>query len=79
MRLKQPDQENVVTQFTPNELTFNATPTQKNDLSEMPGFLSEGLTVLICGEASMIRASIRKMFDLCMFAHFVWRNGPETV
>ena len=42
MLLKQPDQGNVVTQFTPNELTFNATPKQKNDLSEMPGFLSEG-------------------------------------
>ena len=64
MLLKQPDQGNVVTQFTPHELTFNATPTQKNDLSEMPGFLSEGLTVLICGEASMLSASIRKMFDL---------------
>ena len=54
----------VVTQFLPNELKFNAMPTQKDDLSEMPGFLSCGLTVLICGEVSMLSASIRKMFDL---------------
>ena len=78
MLLKQPDKKNVVTQFTPNELTFNATPTQKNDLSEMSGFLLVGLTVLICDEASMLSALIRKMFDLCVFADFIWRNGPET-
>ena len=52
---------------------------KKDDLSEMPGFLSGGLTVLICGEASMLSASIRKMFLLCMFADFTWRNSPETV
>ena len=52
---------------------------KKDDLSEMPGFLSEGLTVLICGEASMLSASIRKMFLLYMFADFTWRNSPETV
>ena len=34
----------------------------------MRGFLSGGLTVLICGEASMLSASIWKMFHLCMFA-----------
>ena len=79
MLLKQPGQGNVVTQFLPNELKFNATPTQKNDLSEMPGFLSGGLTVLICSVASMLSASIRKMFHLCMCADFIWRNGPETV
>ena len=79
MLLKQPGQGNVVTQFLPNELKFNATPTQKNDLSEMPGFLSGGLTVLICGEASMLSASIRKMFYLCMFTDFIWRSGPEIV
>ena len=64
MLLKQPGQGNVVTQFLPNKLTFNAMPTQKDDLSEMPGFLSCGLTVSICGEVSMLSASIRKMFDL---------------
>ena len=64
MLLKQPGQGNVVTQFLPNELKFTAMPTQKDDLSEMPGFLSCGLTVLICGEVSMLSASIRKMFDL---------------
>ena len=79
MLLKQPGQGNVVTQFLPNELKFNATPTQKNDLSEMPGFLSGGLTVLICSVASMLSASIRKKFHLCMCADFIWRNGPETV
>ena len=78
MRLKQPGQGNVVTQFLLNELKSNATPTKK-DLSEMPGFLSGGLTVLICGEASMLSAYIRKMFHLCTFADFTWRNGPETV
>ena len=52
---------------------------KKDDHSEMPGFFSGGLTVLICGEASMLSASIRKMFHLCMFADFTWRNGPETV
>ena len=64
MLLKQPGQGNVVTQFLPNELKFNAMPTQKDDLSEKPGFLLCGLTVLICGEVSMLSASIRKMLDL---------------
>ena len=68
MLLKQPGQGNVVTQFLPNELKFNAMPTQKDDLSEMPGFLSCGLTVLICGEVSMLSAWIRKMFDLWVFS-----------
>ena len=45
----------------------------------MPGFLSGGLTVLICGEASILSASIREMFHLYMFADFTWRNGLETV
>ena len=40
-------------------------------------FLSTGLTVLISGEASMLSASIRKMFHLCMFADFIWRNGLQ--
>ena len=52
---------------------------KKDNLSEMPGFLLGGLTVLICGEASMLSASIRKMFQLRMFANFIWRHGPETV
>ena len=69
----------VATQSLPNELKFDATPSKKDDLSEMPGFLLGGLTVLICGEASMLSASIRKMFHLCMFADFTWRNGSETL
>ena len=78
MLLKQPGQVNVVTQFLPNEsLTLHRH--KKDDLSEMPGFLSGGLTVLICGETSMLAASIRKMFLLCMCADFIWRNGPETL
>ena len=52
---------------------------KKDNLSEKPGFLSGGLTVLICGEASILSALIRKMFHLCMFADFIWRNVPETV
>ena len=52
---------------------------KKDNLSEMPGFLSGGLIILICGEASMLSASIRKMFHLFMFADFIWRHGPETV
>ena len=44
-------------------------------MSEMYGFLSGGLTTLICDEASMLAASIRKnMFQLCMLAYFIWKN-----
>ena len=47
----------------------------------MPGFLSAALTVLIRGEASMLSASIRKMFQLCMFIGdfniFIWRNAQK--
>ena len=80
MLLKQPGQWNVVTLFLLNELKFNDTP-KKDDLSEqVPGFLSGGLTVLIRGEASMLSASIRKMFQQCMF---IWRfylgECPEAV
>ena len=54
---------------------------KKDDLSEqVPGFLSGGLTVLIRGEASMLSASIREMFQLCKF---IWRfyleECPEAV
>ena len=71
--MKQPGRGNVVTQFLPNELKLNATraDAKKDDLSEMPGFLTGGLTVLICGEASMLSASIKKMFHLYMFADFI--------
>ena len=37
----------------------------------MPGFLAGGWIVLICGEMSMLNASIRKMFHLCMFADII--------
>ena len=43
------------------------------------GFLSRGLTTLICGEASILASSIRKMFQLSMFADIIWRNVPETI
>ena len=48
-------------------------------MSEMPGRLYGGLAVLIFVEASMLAASIRNMFQLCMFADFLWRNVPETI
>ena len=79
MLLKQPVLWNV-TQFLPNELKFNGTRRcKKDDLSEqVPGFLSGGLTVLIRGEASMLSAWIRKMFQLCMFiGDFIWRNAQK--
>ena len=44
----------------------------------MPGFLSGGLTILVCSEASTLSDSVRKMFLLCLFADFIWRNGLET-
>ena len=77
MLLKQPGQGNVVTQFLPNE-SLTLTRRKTEDLSEVPGFLSGGLTVFICGETSMFSASIRKMFLLSMFADFTQRNGPKT-
>ena len=45
----------------------------------MPGFLLGDLTVVICGEASMLSTSFGKMFHLCMLADFIWRNVQETV
>ena len=57
MLLKQPGKGNVVTQRY-------ASGCKKDDLSEMPGFLSGGLTILISGEASMLSTSIMKMFHL---------------
>ena len=83
MLWKQLGRGNVVTQFLPNELKFNATPTQKDDLSEMPGFLSRAfyrdvLTILVYGQASTLSDSITKMFLLCLFADFICKNGLET-
>ena len=69
---------NVLTQFPPNKLKLNVTPTQKGQ-PVRNAFLLGDLIVLICGEASMLSASIRKMFHLCMFVNFIWRHGPETV
>ena len=67
MLLKKPGQGNVVTPFLSNQLKFNAMPMQKDNLSEMPSFLSRSLTILICRKVSMLSASIRKMFHLDMF------------
>ena len=47
---------------------------KKDNLSEMPGFLLGGLTVLICGEASMLSASIRKMFNTSWFAVYLQKT-----
>ena len=52
---------------------------ERRPISEMPGFLSGGLTVLIAGEPSMLSAAIGKMFHSCMFADIIWMNVPETV
>ena len=51
----------------------------RRPMSEMPGLLSGGLAVLISVEASMLAASIRNIFQLCMFAGFIWKNVPETI
>ena len=77
--LKQPGQGYVVAKFLPKTLKCNATPTQKRRPVRNAGFLSGDLTVLICGEGSMLNALIRKMFYLCVLADFIWRNGPETI
>ena len=45
MPLKQPGQGNVVTQFLPNELKFNVTPTQKGRPVRNAWLSSGGLTV----------------------------------
>ena len=60
MLLKQPSQENVVTQFLPKKLKLKLKDRERRPMSEMYGFLSGGLTTLICDEASMLAASIRK-------------------
>ena len=77
--LKQPGQGYVVAKFLPKSLKFNAMPAQKRRPVRNAGVLSGDLTVLICGEGSMLSASVRKMFYLCMLADCIWRNGPETV
>ena len=59
---------------------INGTKTQKRrPMLEMPGFLTGGLTILICVEANMLAALIKKMFQLCMFANSIWRNVLVTV
>ena len=60
MLLKQPSQENVVTQFLPKKLKLKLKDGERRPMSEMYGFLSGGLPTLICDEASMLAASIRK-------------------
>ena len=79
MLLKQPGQGNVVTQFGQTNWNLTLRLRKNDDLSERPGFLSGGLTVLICGERSGSSTWIREMFHLCMFADFTWRNVPESV
>ena len=60
MLLKQPSQENVVTQFLPKKLKLKLKDGERRPMSEMYGFLSGGLTTLICDEVSMLAALIRK-------------------
>ena len=79
MLLKQPNQGNVVTQFLPKKLKLKLKDGERRPMSEMYGFLSGGLTTLICDEASMLAASIRKMFQLCMLAYFTWKNVLHVV
>ena len=79
MLLKQLGQGNVVTPFPLNELKFNAMPMQERRPVRNAWLLLGGLTILTCGEASMLSASIRKMFPMSMFADFIWRNVPETI
>ena len=69
MLLKQLGQGNVVTPFLLNELKFNATPTQEKEyLSEMLGFLSGGLTVLICGMSQKLYKITVSKGDICKHA-----------
>ena len=75
MILQQPGQGNVVAQFLPNELILILQRHEKRT----SGFLSGGLTILICVEARMLAALIRKMFQLSVFPDIIWRNVPETV
>ena len=75
MILKQPGRGNVVAQFLPNELILILQDTKKRT----HGFSSGGLTILICVEASMLAALIRKMFQLSMFPDIIWRNVAESV
>ena len=67
MLLKQPGQGNVATPFLSNLLKFNATPTQKDDLSEMPGYMEKFNHFNLWWSEHANNASIRKMFHLYMF------------
>ena len=75
MLLKQPSQENVVTQFLPKKLKLKFKDRERRPMSEMYGFLSGGLTTLICDEASMLAASIRKNnVSTVHVSLFIWKN-----
>ena len=62
MLSKQPGWGNVVTQFLPNESKFKAEPMQKRRPVRNAWLFIVSLMVLVCGEASMLSDSIRKMF-----------------
>ena len=64
--MKQPGQGNVVTVSAKQIENLMLHRHRKDNLSEMPAFLSGGLTISICGEEGMLSAAIRKMFHLCM-------------
>ena len=68
MLLKQLGQGNVVTPFLLNELKFNATPTQERVPVRMLGFLSGGLTVLICGMSQKLYKITVSKGDICKHA-----------
>ena len=80
MLLKQPGHARKFNTVSAKRIEINASKTQyTRPMLEMPGFLFGSLTVSVCVEPRMFAASIRKMFQLCIFADFIWRNVPETV
>ena len=60
--MKQPGQGNVVTVSAQQIENLMLHQHRKDNLSEMPAFL----TISIFGEEGMLSAAIRKMFHLCM-------------
>ena len=65
---KQLGQGNVVTPFLLNELKLTLRRHKKEYLSEMLGFLSGGLTVLICGMSQKLYKITVSKGDICKHA-----------
>ena len=79
MLLKHSGQGNVVTQFCQTNLHLTLRRRIKDNLSEMPGFLSGGLPFESVVKRACLVLGLGKMFHPDMFADFDWRNVPETV